>query len=309
MLNAPGILPARGARRRRRRRVYRGQAASVWWFILPAAALYIFVVVVPSIRGGAFAFTDWDGISLDAEFVGFAQFARIFNDPYGIIAVRNTIVIAISVMVIQNLLGLLIALGVNSHIKSKTVLRVLFFAPVVITSIAVSFLWQNLFAPAGGINTMLSAIGLGDFTQSWLGDPTVAIVSIIIVVVWQNVGYSMVIFLAGLQGVPEEVLEAASIDGAGPIRRFWSVVRPMLAPAITINLMLSLIGGLKLFDQVFILTKGGPGGATNTISTLIYQNAFLLQKFGYGSALAVLLTIFVAIAAFVQYRMLSRQES
>jgi raffinose/stachyose/melibiose transport system permease protein len=131
--------------------------------------------------------------------------------------------------------------------------------------------------------------------------------SIAIVIIWQYAGYSMVIFLAGLQGIPGEILEAAAVDGAGPIRRTWSIVRPLLAPAITINVMLSIIGTLKIFDQVFVMTKGGPGGATNTFSTLIYQNAFQLGRFSYGTALAVVLTIFVAIVSAIQYRLLSRQ--
>jgi raffinose/stachyose/melibiose transport system permease protein len=130
-----------------------------------------------------------------------------------------------------------------------------------------------------------------------------------IVMIWQGVGYSMVIFLAGLQGIPDEVLEATAIDGAGALSRFWYVVRPMLAPAITINLMLSLIGGLKVFDQVWVMTQGGPGGTTNTMSTLIYTNAFQLGRFGYGAALAAVLTVFVALASAIQYWLLARQES
>lgn len=290
------------------RRKRSSRASSVWWFVLPAAAFYIFAVVVPSFRGATFAFTDWNGISPTKNWVGLEQFRTIFSDPYGSTAIRNTLLIAVAVTIIQNVIGLLIALGVNARIKSGGVLRVLIFAPVVVTSIAVGFLWKNLFAPDGGINEILRAVGLGGLAQNWLGDANVAIWAIIIVVIWQFSGYSMVIFLAGLQGVPEEVLEAAALDGAGPVRRFWSVVRPMLAPAITINLMLSVIGGFKLFDQVFAMTKGGPGGATNTISTLIYQNAFQLGKFGYGAALAVLLTILVAVAASIQYRLLSKQE-
>ncbi|MFU8946202.1 carbohydrate ABC transporter permease [Mycetocola zhadangensis] len=294
--------------RRKPRRPYRGFAHTLWWFVLPAGALYIFAVLIPSVQGGLFAFTDWDGVSLTKEWVGFDQFRRIFTDPYGATAIRNTLLIAVAVTIVQNLIGLLIALGVNSKIKTRNILRVVIFTPVVITSIAVGFLWQNLFSPAGGINQVLEAVGLGGLRQSWLGDPDVAIWSIIIVVIWQFAGYSMVIFLAGLQGIPDEILEAAAIDGAGPIRRFWYVMRPMLAPAITINLMLSIIGGFKLFDQVLAMTKGGPGGATNTISTLIYSNAFQLGNFGYGAALAVILTIFVAIASAIQYRLLSKQE-
>ncbi|MHA6513253.1 carbohydrate ABC transporter permease [Tessaracoccus sp. Z1128] len=303
---AIGEIDALASKRPKRR--YRGYAHTVWWFVLPAALFYLFAVVVPSVRGGAFAFTDWDGVTPEQNLVGMENFVAMFSDPNAAVAIRNTMLIAVAVTVIQNLLGLLIALGVNSRIKSRNVLRVLIFAPVVITSIAVGFLWQNLYAPNGGINAALDSMGLGALKQNWLGNPDIAIWSVIGVVIWQFVGYSMVIFLAGLQGVPAEVLEAAAIDGAGPVRRFWSVVRPMLAPAITINVMLSVIGGFKLFDQVFVMTQGGPGGATDTISTLIYSNAFQLGRFGYAAALAVVLTIFVAVVSAIQYKLLAAQE-
>ncbi|MFD8001655.1 carbohydrate ABC transporter permease [Streptomyces mirabilis] len=280
----------------------------MWWFVLPAAALYAFAVIVPAVQGSLFAFTDWDGVSSVMHWVGLHQFRSIFDDTNTLTAIKNTLLIAVTVTVVQNAIGLLIALGVNSRIKSRNFLRVLFFAPVVITSIAVGFLWQNLLAPEGALNQVLEDIGLGGMRQNWLGDPKVAIWAIIAVVIWQFVGYSMVIFLAGLQGIPDEVIEAAAIDGAGPVRRFWYIVRPMLAPAFTINLMLSLIGGFKLFDQVFVMTQGGPGGATDTISTLIYKNAFQLGRFSNGAALAVVLTLFVAAASAFQYRMISKNE-
>lgn len=302
---AASVNAAPPARRRRR---YRGFAHSVWWFVLPAAALYLFVVVYPSVRGSLYAFTDWDGITPNPQWVGLDQFARIWSDPAGATAIANTAIIAVAVTVIQNVVGLLIALGLNSRIKSRNILRVVIFAPVVITSIAVGFLWKNLLAPDGALNQALEAVGLGALQQNWLGNPDTALWSVILVVFWQFVGYSMVIFLAGLQGIPQEILEAAAIDGAGPIRRFWSVVRPLLTPAITINVMLSLISGLKLFDQVLAMTGGGPGGATATISTLIYTNAFNLGRFGYGAALALVLSVFVAVAAIIQYRLLTRQE-
>ena len=281
----------------------------MWWFILPAAALYIFAVVIPSIQGAAYSFTNWDGVSAQKSWVGLRQYALILSDPYGLVAVRNTLLLTAVVTVAQNLIGFLLALGLNANLKLRNVLRVLFFTPVVITSIAIGFLWQNLLSPDGAVNQGLAAVGLGGLQQDWLGNPDIAVWSIAIVIIWQYAGYSMVIFLAGLQGIPGEILEAAAVDGAGPIRRTWSIVRPLLAPAITINVMLSIIGTLKIFDQVFVMTKGGPGGATNTFSTLIYQNAFQLGRFSYGTALAVVLTIFVAIVSAIQYRLLSRQGS
>ncbi|ELP63034.1 ABC transporter, permease protein [Streptomyces turgidiscabies Car8] len=288
--------------------VRRARNTPPWWFALPAALLFAFVVLVPSVRGVYYAFTDWDGLDPHFSFVGLDNFSELFRDPDARQAIWHTLLIAVSITVIQNALGLLLALGVNSAIKSRNVLRVLLFAPAVITPIVTAYLWRNLLGPDGAVNSLLSAVGLGSLRQDWLGSPTVALWSVVGVIVWQFAGYSMVIFLAGLQSVPKEVHEAASMDGAGPVRRFWSVTRPLLAPALTINLMLSIIGGIKLFDQVYALTGGGPGHATDTLSTLIYKDAFTLGEFGYSIALAVILTIIVAVVSTGQYAVLSRNE-
>ena len=292
----------------RERAPKRAAVTPPWWFVVPAMVLFVFVVLVPSARGVYYAFTDWDGLSPDLDVVGLSNFTGMLDDPDALQAVGHTLLIAVAVTVIQNGIGLLLALGVNTAIKSRNVLRVLLFAPAVITPIVTAYLWRNLLGPDGAINSLLGAAGLGALRQDWLGDPDLALWMIVLVVVWQFAGYSMVIFLAGLQSVPREIYEAAAIDGSGPVRRFWSIIRPLLAPAITINLMLSIIGGIKLFDQVYALTGGGPGHATDTISTLIYKDAFTLGEFGYSIALAVVLTVIVAIASAGQYAVLSRNE-
>ncbi|MEU0246888.1 sugar ABC transporter permease [Streptomyces sp. NPDC006235] len=279
-----------------------------WWFAAPALLLFAFVVLVPSARGVYYAFTDWDGLDPDFSFVGLDNFAAMVNDADAVQAVWHTLLIAVSITVVQNALGLLLALGVNTAIKSRNVLRVFLFAPAVITPIVTAYLWRNLLGPQGAVNSLLGAVGLDGWRQDWLGSPRLALWAVVAVIVWQFAGYSMVIFLAGLQSVPKEIHEAAAIDGAGPVRRFWSVTRPLLAPALTINLMLSIIGGIKLFDQVYALTGGGPGHATDTISTLIYKDAFTLGEFGYSIALAVVLTIIVAVVSTGQYLVLSRNE-
>ena len=255
-----------------------------------------------------YAFTDWDGLDPNFSFVGLDNFSAMLDDPDAKAAIWHTLLIAMAITVIQNALGLLLALGVNTAIKSRNLLRVFLFAPAVITPIVTAYLWRNLLGPDGAANSLLGAIGLDGLRQDWLGSPQLALWSVIGVIVWQYAGYSMVIFLAGLQSVPKEIHEAAAIDGAGAVRRFWSVTRPLLAPAFTINLMLSIIGGLKLFDQVYALTGGGPGHATDTISTLIDKDAFTLGEFGYSIALAVVLTIIVAVASTGQYLALSRNE-
>lgn len=298
------VVPGRS----RRGLTDRRRATSPWWFALPAMLLFAFVVLVPSIRGVYYAFTDWDGLNPNFSFIGLDNFTDLLRDPTAVQATWHTLLIAVSITVIQNGFGLLLALGVNSIIKTRHVLRVLLFAPAVITPIVTAYLWRNLLGPEGAVNSLLGAIGLTSWKQDWLGNPNLALWSIVGVIVWQFGGYSMVIFLAGLQSVPKEVHEAADIDGAGPIRRFWSITRPFLAPAFTINLMLSIIGGIKLFDQVYALTGGGPGHATDTLSTLIYKDAFTLGEFGYSIALAVVLTIIVAVASTGQYLVLSRSE-
>ncbi|WP_439593816.1 carbohydrate ABC transporter permease [Microbacterium sp.] len=274
---------------------------------LPALIAYAFVTLIPSGQGAVVAFSDWDGISSSFELVGLANFERLLSDPRAIGAFGNTALLAIVVMLLQNAIGLALALALNSAVRTRNLLRVLFFAPVVLTPLVSGYIWSYILAPQGGLNSALRAVGLGGLTQDWLGDPRFALGSICVAIIWQFSGYSMVIFLAGLQAIPVELTEAAAIDGAGPVRRFASITFPLLNGAIVINLLLTLIGGLGQFDQVIAMTNGGPGTATETISTTIYKIGFQLGDYAYGTALALVMTIVVAILAAVQYRLTSRQ--
>lgn len=292
--------------RRRAGKSWRGVRIP-FWFVLPALVAYAFVTLWPSLRGAVYAFTDWDGISSTFNFVGLRNFAKIFADPLALAGLGNTLVLAATIMILQNVFGLLLALALNSAVKSRNLLRVIFFAPVVLTPLVAGYIWSYLLSPDGGINNLLSAVGLSSLRQDWLGDPHFALASICVAILWQFSGYSMVIYLAGLKGVPVELIEAGVVDGAGPVRRFFSIVLPLINGAIVINLLLTLIGGLGQFDQVFAMTQGGPGNATQTISTVIYKNGFELGDYPYATALAVVMAIVVAGLALLQYRLTSRQ--
>ncbi|WEH42631.1 sugar ABC transporter permease [Streptomyces sp. NBC_01218] len=280
-----------------------------WGFVVPALVVYAAVVLYPAVAGVAYAFTDWSGIG-DASFVGLANFRALLDDRRTLDSVVNTLLLTVAVVVVQNVVGLLLALGVDAGIRSRALLRVIFFAPAVVSPVMVAFLWKYVYNPenGAGLNGVLGAVGLGGLRQDWLGDPSLALWSVAAMVVWQYAGYSMVIFLAGLQGVPAELHEAARIDGAGTWQRFRYVTWPLLAPALTVNLMLSTIGGLKLFDQVYAATNGGPGTASETLSTALFKEAFVYGKFGYSTAVALVLALFVAAVSLVQLRFLRARE-
>jgi raffinose/stachyose/melibiose transport system permease protein len=300
-----GKAAARPARRRRARQV----GSPVLWFAAPAMAIYALIVLYPSLAGAYYAFTDWSGIG-SAKWIGLENFKTLFRDEQSFGSLVNTLKLTAFIVVVQNAIGLALALAVHTRIKSRNVLRVFFFAPAVLSQVVIAFLWKYMLNPQpdAGLNAMLGFFGLGFLQQNWLGDPSVALWAIGLTVVWQYSGFSMVIFLAALQGIPRELEEAAAIDGAGRFQRLHRIVLPLIAPAMTINLTLSTIGGLKLFDQVFAITGGGPGYSTETLSTLIYKQAFVFGQYGYSTAVALVLALLVSGLALLQLRYLQSRE-
>lgn len=312
VLNNPASAEAAevqpGGRRRRsiRNSSSRGPSAPVW-FIIPGLLLYGLIVLWPNLQGFFYSLTDWDGLGSDWSFVGFQNFLNVLQDDNTVRAIGNTFLITIVVVIGQNVIGLLLALGLNTQVKSRYVLRLVFFLPVVLTPIVAGFLWKYLLSPTGSVNTMLDSLGMGWAKQDWLGNPDIAIYSICAAIIWQGAGYSMVIYLAGLQGVPVDVLEAAEIDGAGSFRRTVSIVLPLINGAIVINVLLALISTLKQFDTVFAMTKGGPAGATETMATIVYKTAFTYLQYPTALAQGVVLTVIVGVIAFAQFRLTQRK--
>lgn len=268
------------------------------WFAVPGLFFFLAIVAYPTILGVYYAFTDWSGLGSSINFIGLDNFTALFSSRETVAALGNTVLMAASITILQNVIGLALALGVSSRIKSRNVLRTLLFAPVVMTPIIVGYLWQFLYVPDGPVSTIAAALGFSGVNV--LGDPSTALWGVVSVVVWQYSGYSMVIFVAGIQNIPEEVGEAAELDGAGAFKRFAYVTWPLIRTATGINLTLSLITSLKLFDQVIATTQGGPGYATQTLSTLLYNQAFLYNRYGYGIALGLIVFLLIAVVAFAQ---------
>jgi raffinose/stachyose/melibiose transport system permease protein len=299
--------PSSGQRRVTHRRGAR-RSFRVWWFIVPGLAIYLFVIVVPAIQGAFYGFTSWDGLSGAIKYVGFANFKKILHDPVALGAIRQTLYLTVAVTVGVTIIGLLMALGVKSMIKSRKAIRVVLFAPAVVAPVMTAFLWQYILSPYGALNSLLADVGMSRFEENWLGSPRLALWSVSGVMIWQFSGYAMVIFLAGLEGIDASVTEAADVDGASALKKFRYVILPLLVPAAIINIMLFSIMGLKEFDTVWIMTQGGPGNATQTLATVIYQDAFNLSEFGYAIAVALFLSVLVMVVSSVLYRSMIRRS-
>jgi raffinose/stachyose/melibiose transport system permease protein len=299
------VLPGRGKGRRRTTDAAPRRSGLLqfghWWWALPGILLVLAIHYVATAAGGVFAFTNWSGIGA-FDWIGVDNFVKIFQDPSKLLALWNTLFLAFGSVILVNVIGLAIALGLNRGLKTRYALRVLFFMPVVLSPLAVSYIWKFIFDFNGPLNTFLRAIGLDSLTKAWTGDPTFAIWTILIVIVWQQTGFAMVIYMAGLAGVPVEIEEAAAIDGANLMQRFWHVTLPAIRPAVAIATTLGLVNGLRIFDQIMALTGTGPAGATATLATEVYKQAFTLGNFGYGAALALVLTAIILVFAVIQQR-------
>jgi len=286
-------------------RPYRPTAPLTW--LIPGAGFLVAAHYIAVVAGAWYAFTDWNGLSAP-NFVGLRNFEQIFRDSTARIAFVNTITLAITFVITANLIGLLLALGLHRAVKTRNILRSAFFAPIALSPLAVSYIWQFIFSFDGALNYLLQAVGLGALRRPWVADPSAALWTILVVLVWQFSGLMMMFYLAGLNSIPEEVEEAAAVDGAGTLARVWHVTLPLLAPSVTIALTFSAITGLRVFDQVIALTNGGPAGVTETLATQVYKQTWTLGRFGYGAAFALLLSLFVAIVAISQLIVLRRRE-
>jgi raffinose/stachyose/melibiose transport system permease protein len=291
-----------GVRRRR------GLPSVPWLIAVPGIFCLLAYHLIPTLAGSWYAFTDWDGLT-DAKFVGLDNFRELFRDPVTSGALWHTLYLAGAFFVLVNVFGLALAMALNRTLKSRNLLRAVFFAPVVMSPLAVSFIWQYIFDYRGGLNQLLTTVGLESWQRTWLGDPQFALWMILIVLVWQFSGLTMVIYLAGLQSIPNDLIEAAAVDGATVWTRFRRVVLPLLAPAITVNATLTLIFGLRVFDHVIALTGGGPLNATETLATQVWKQTFVEGRYGYGAASALILTALIAALALAQLAVLRARES
>jgi multiple sugar transport system permease protein len=260
------------------------EALAAYLFILPSFLGFAIFLLVPMVMAAGISLYDWE-LLRPPVFIGLENYRDLTRDPLFVKVLLNTAYYAFGLVPLNIVVSLSLALWLNTRLRGLTFFRLAFFLPVVTVTVAVSLIWKWMYEPRLGIvNAALGALGLPG--PNWLADPFWAMPALIILGLWKGFGYNMVLFLAGLQGIPATLYEAAMIDGASGWQRFWKITLPLLSPAMFLAVILTVISSFQIFDQAFIMTAGGPSNATNTIVLYIFQNGFQFFKMGYASAIA-----------------------
>ncbi|GAB6086559.1 carbohydrate ABC transporter permease [Alkaliphilus crotonatoxidans] len=273
-------------------------------FLLPNLIGFILFTGIPIIYSFVLSFTEWNLITTP-RFIGLANYKTLLKDEEFWLALKNTLRFIVGYLPLVMSISLGIALMLNKKIKMKTFFRGAYFLPVVTSWVAVSLIWKWLLNPVYGlVNYGLSLIGING--PAWLQDPKWAMAGIILTSVWKDIGFIMVLYLAGLQGISKSYYEAADIDGAGSFQKFWHITLPMLAPTTFFVFVISLINSFQVFDQILIMTNGGPVGATTVLVQQIYNNAFRYFKMGYAASISWVLFLLVFAVTYIQIKLQKR---
>lgn len=277
--------------------------------LAPALVLFVGFVLLPIVIAAWYSLWNWSGLGPLTDFAGVKNYQTAFTDPAFIKAIEHTLVLTGLSLIIQGPLSVAIALLLNRKFRGRGFMRLVTFAPYVLPPAVTAVMWQLILQPGGFMDQLLSAVGLGGAVQLWLANTHLVLYTSFVVLTWQYIGFGIVLLLAGLQGIPKELHEAAAIDGATPWQTTRLVTLPLLGPTLRIWVFISVIGSLQIFDINWILTGGGPAGASSTIATYMIQDGFRSLEFGYGAAIAVILFVFCFIFSILWQRVAMRRDT
>ncbi|OUS76483.1 hypothetical protein B1748_12460 [Paenibacillus sp. MY03] len=277
-------------------------------FVLPALTLFLAFKYYPLSMTMFYSLTNWDGFSRSYQFVGLDNFISVFSDSKVLGAFYNTVYFAIVSILLGTVIQLGLALILVNRIKGAKVFRTVLYMPAVISALIISMTWIAFFQYNGIINQTLKLVGLETLAHNWLAHPVITIHVLIVINIWQWAGYGMIIYITGLQAIPTEINEAAALDGATGWRKLRLITLPLIMPAVTINMFISITGSLRVFELPFVLTGGGPMNTTNTVTMSIYNTAFLSNQFGYASSIGLVFFLFIATITLIQLTVTRRLE-
>jgi raffinose/stachyose/melibiose transport system permease protein len=277
--------------------------------LTPALALFVGFVIVPIILAAWYSLYNWSGFGPLSDFIGLQNYRGVLSGPVFRQALLHNVIIAVLSVLLQLPLSIALALLLNRRIRGRAFLRLAVFAPYVLSEATTAVLWLLMLQPGGFVDELLKAVGLGGLSHQWLASTSLVLYTLFVVITWKYIGFGIILLLAGLQGVPPELHEAAAIDGATP----WQVTRritlPLLGPTIRIWIFLSVIGSLQLFDVVWIMTEGGPANASSTMVTYLYFNGVQRVQFGYGATVSVVLFVISFLFALAYQRFALRRDT
>lgn len=278
-------------------------------FILPAFILFAIFFIYPLVNLFYYSFTDWNGLVPQKNFIGFSNYINMVKDSVFWISMSHNIIWVIIGTAVPIFIGLILSVMIwQRKTKGRLFFRVVYFLPVVLAPVVVGIIWNWIYNPTfGAIDAVLDFIGLGNLSRGWLGSEF-SLYAIIIAAMWAFLGFSVVVLLAGLQNIDMDLIEAARIDGANEVQQFFHIVIPQLSYNITMVTVYTLIGGFKVFDIVYIMTRGGPGNVSEVIATYTYKRAFEFHEIGYGSALSITILVFALVTSFIFLKIRERGE-
>ena len=285
-----------------------GKRTAIALFLLPALVLYSVFVLFPIVQAVHYSFFKWNGLTPLTDFVGVANYQRALAEPVFQGAVQHNVFVIVLSLLVQIPFALGLALILSRRFRGRTTLRLVFFAPYVIAEVITGVVWSLLLQPGGLAEGALGAVGLGSLYQPWLADPSTVMLAMFFIISWKYFGFHMILLLAGLQGIPHELEEAAAIDGATRRQAIRYVTLPLLGPTLRVSIFLSIIGALQLFDLIWVTTGGGPVNASNTMATYMFDWGFKRFQLGYGSAVAVILFVFALVLALAYQRWVLRRD-
>jgi raffinose/stachyose/melibiose transport system permease protein len=277
-------------------------------FLLPGLALYLVFVIAPILQAAHFSLYRWNGLTPLTDFIGLKNYQAAFASSVFWGALGNNVTVIILSLTIQIPFSLALAVLLNRRFRGRAVFRLLFFVPYVLSEAITGIVFRLLLQPDSVFDAMVKSAGLGSFLTDWLGDTSIVMFTLFVIITWKYFGFHMIIMLAGLQGIPKELEEAAYIDGADRRQAFRFITLPLLGPTIRVSIFLSVIGALQLFDMVWVTTGGGPVNASNTMAINMFKTGFVKQQMGYGSALAVILFLLALVVALLYQRLVLRRD-
>jgi len=281
----------------------RKDAASFYLFVIPGIIMFLWFFILPAFMGVFYSFTDWNGMSPRFNYIGVKNYLEMFKDSRVSYSIIFSLVFTLVFVVLTNIFGLFFAFLLNSKFKGKSLFRALYFFPAVISLVVAGLIFDQLFyhvVPMFG-----KALGIAALSRNPMGDPNLAPVGVLFVKMWRELPVPTVLYIAGLQSVPSDLIEASVIDGAGWSKRFRNVIFPFLVPIISMNLVLTVRNGIMVFDVIKVMTGGGPGYSTSSIGITIYNMGFYEMKFGMATAVALFLFLIIGIISFIQIKILN----